>query len=88
MEAKDFTSYLIYINIYMMVLILSYFLFFNTEYRREKVNIVIVITQHYTIIVVILQQNNVGKILENSPPHLIEECEALKPADKGGECSI
>ena len=52
MEAKDFTSYLIYINIYMMVLILSYFLFFNTEYRREKVNIVIVklqdITQHYT----------------------------------------
>ena len=37
MEAKDFTSYLIYINIYMMVLIMSYFLFFNTEYRREKV---------------------------------------------------
>lgn len=88
MEAKDFTSYLIYINIYMMVLILSYFLFFNTEYRREKVNLVIVKLQHYTIIVVILQQNNVGKILENSPPHLIEECEALKPADKGGECSI
>ena len=40
MEAKDFTSYLIYINIYMIVLIMSYFLFFNTEYRREKVNIV------------------------------------------------
>ena len=38
MEAKDFTSYLIYINIYMMALIMSYFLFFNTEYRREKVN--------------------------------------------------
>jgi len=50
----------------MMALIMSYFLFFNTEYRREK-------------------QNNVGKIIENSPPHLIEECEALKPSDKG-EC--
>ena len=37
MEAKDFTSYLIYINIYMIILIMTYFLFFNTEYRREKV---------------------------------------------------
>ena len=40
MEAKDFTSYLIYINIYMIILIMTYFLFFNTEYRREKVDMI------------------------------------------------
>ena len=39
MEAKDFTNYLIYINLYMIVLIMSYLIFFNTEYRREKVGL-------------------------------------------------
>merc|ERR550532_2354900 len=38
MEAKNFTSYLIYINVYMIVLILTYFFFFNTELKRSKEN--------------------------------------------------
>lgn len=38
MEAKNFTNYLIYINVYMIVLILSYFFFFNTELKRSKEN--------------------------------------------------
>ena len=37
MEAKNFTNYLIYINVYMIVLILTYFFFFNTELKRSKV---------------------------------------------------
>ena len=37
MEAKNFTNYLIYINTYMIVLILTYFFFFNTELKRSKV---------------------------------------------------
>lgn len=38
MEAKNFTNYLIYINVYMIVLILTYFFFFNTELKRSKEN--------------------------------------------------
>ena len=38
MDAKDFTNYLIYINVYMIVLILTYFIFFNTEMKRKNEN--------------------------------------------------
>ena len=43
MEAKNFTSYLIYINVYMIVLILAYFFFFDTELKRSKVKMDILI---------------------------------------------
>ena len=46
MEAKNFTSYLIYINVYMIVLILTYFFFFNTELKRSKVKICILYFQN------------------------------------------
>merc|ERR1711915_404318 len=38
MEAKDFTNYLIYINSYMITLIIIYVIFFNTDYKRTKEN--------------------------------------------------
>ena len=43
MEAKNFTNYLIYINVYMIVLILTYFFFFNTELKRSKVKHLILV---------------------------------------------
>ena len=46
MEAKNFTNYLIYINIYMIVLILAYFFFFNTELKRSKVKLFSLIYFH------------------------------------------
>ena len=46
MEAKNFTSYLIYINVYMIVLILTYFFFFNTELKRSKVKICVLYFQN------------------------------------------
>jgi len=61
MEAKNYTSYLIYINVYMIALIMTYFCFFNTELKRTK-------------------ENEVGKFVEKSEPHMIEEVEGLKPA--------
>lgn len=38
MAAKDYTNYLIYINSYMIVLIVIYVIFFNTDYKRAKEN--------------------------------------------------
>jgi len=61
MEAKNYTNYLIYINVYMIALIMTYFCFFNTELKRTK-------------------ENEVGKFVEKSEPHMIEEVEGLKPA--------
>ena len=37
MAAKDYTNYLIYINSYMIALIVIYVIFFNTDYKRAKV---------------------------------------------------
>eukprot|EP00090_Calanus_glacialis_P012651 TRINITY_DN21256_c0_g1_i4.p1 TRINITY_DN21256_c0_g1~~TRINITY_DN21256_c0_g1_i4.p1 ORF type:complete len:512 (-),score=133.86 TRINITY_DN21256_c0_g1_i4:86-1621(-) len=38
MAAKDYTNYLIYINSYMIALIVIYVIFFNTDYKRAKEN--------------------------------------------------
>ena len=43
MEPKNFTNYLLYINIYMITLIMGYFFFFNTDYKRSKVKILILL---------------------------------------------
>ena len=43
MEPKNFTNYLLYINIYMITLIMAYFFFFNTDYKRSKVKILILL---------------------------------------------
>ena len=49
MEAKNFTNYLIYINVYMIVLILTYFFFFNTELKRSKVNHLFLVNIFYPL---------------------------------------
>ena len=41
MQPKNFTNYLLYINIYMITLIMTYFFFFNTDYKRSKVKVLI-----------------------------------------------
>jgi hypothetical protein len=37
LQAKDFTTYLIFINTYMIALIAIYVVFFTTDYKRSKV---------------------------------------------------
>jgi len=38
MEPKDYSNYIIFINVYMILLILAFFFFFRTDYKRSKMN--------------------------------------------------
>ena len=42
LEAKDYTNYLVFINSYMILLIVTYLLCFTTDYKRSEV-------RHYTL---------------------------------------
>ena len=37
MVPKDYTNYLIFINVYMIALIAIFFFFFSTDYKRSQV---------------------------------------------------
>ena len=39
MMPKDYTNYLIFINVYMITLIAIFFFFFNTDYKRLQVKV-------------------------------------------------
>ncbi len=38
MAPKDYTNYIIFINVYMIGLITIFFCFFKTDYKRSKVS--------------------------------------------------
>ena len=81
MEAKNFTNYLIYINVYMIVLILTYFFFFNTELKRSKVKRLSISLTHLNWFIYFKENEN-GKHIEKHLPSLTEDSEILKPLNQ------